>query len=85
MYLITSEIKTEYCFFKNAERIVFIALVAVEMMRFLRDNFQILFQTADISLLLSNIAPEVCLFVILHRENAQLVQEIIESEILSLM
>lgn len=55
------------------------------MMRFLRDNFQILFQTADISLLLSNIAPEVCLFVILHRENAQLVQEIIESEILSLM
>ena len=61
------------------------ALGAMEIMRFFYVNFQILFQTADISLLLSNIAPEVCLFVILHRENAQLVQEIIESEILSLM
>ena len=40
--------KTEYRFFKDLERIVFIALVAVEMMRFLCDNFQILFQTADI-------------------------------------
>ena len=58
------------------------ALVAVEMMRFLRDNFQILFQTADISLLLSNIMPKVCLLVISHRKSVQLVQEIVKSEIL---
>lgn len=31
----TSEITTEYFFFKNLERIVFMALVAVETMRFL--------------------------------------------------
>ena len=58
------------------------ALVAVEMMRFLRDNFQILFQTADISLLLSNIMPKVCLLVISHGKSVQLVQEIVKSEIL---
>ena len=59
------------------------ALNAVEAMRFL--YFQILFQTADIVLLLSNIVPKVCLLVILHRESAQLVQEIVKLEILMLM
>ena len=34
VHLRTSEIKTEYCFFKDLERIVFIALGAVETMRF---------------------------------------------------
>ena len=41
--------------------IVFIALGAVETMRFFDDNFQILFQTANIGLLLANIVPKVCL------------------------
>ena len=58
------------------------ALVAVKTMRFFYDNFQNLFQTADIGLLLANIVPEVCLFIILHRESAQLPQENIKSEIL---
>ena len=58
------------------------ALVAVKTMRFFYDNFQNLFQTADIGLLLANIVPEVCLFIILHRESAQLAQENIKSEIL---
>lgn len=49
---------------------------------FFYDNFQNLFQTADIGLLLANIVPEVCLFIILHRESAQLAQENIKSEIL---
>lgn len=40
-------------------------------------NYQILFQTADIDLLFANIVPEVCLFVILHRKSARLVQELI--------
>ena len=40
-------------------------------------NYQILFQTADIGLLFANIVPEVCLFVILHRKSARLVQELI--------
>ena len=31
-----TKIKTKYCFFKNAERIFFIELSAVETMRFLR-------------------------------------------------
>ena len=75
----------EYSFFIKAERIVFMALGAVETMRFFFDNYQILFQTADIGLLLANIVPEVCLFVILHRKSAQLVQEIVKSEILILM
>ncbi|MGN0245378.1 MAG: hypothetical protein ACI4DK_05385 [Lachnospiraceae bacterium] len=48
----------------------------------MRDNFQILFQTADISLLLSNIIPKVCLLVISHGKSAQLVQKIVKSEIL---
>ena len=61
------------------------ALGAMEIMRFFYVNFQILFQTADISLLLSNIVPEVCLFVILYRKSVQLVQEIVKSEILRLM
>ena len=61
------------------------ALIAVKTMRFLCDNFQILFQTADISLLLSNIVPKVCLLVISHRKSAQIVQEIVELEILILM
>lgn len=47
-------------------------------------NYQILFQTADIGLLLSNIMSNVCLFVILHRESAQQVQEIVELENLGL-
>ena len=58
------------------------ALVAVKTMRFFYDNFQNLFQNADIGLLLANIVPEVCLFIILHRESAQLAQENIKSEIL---
>ena len=58
------------------------ALGAMEIMRFFYVNFQILFQTADIGLLLVNIVPEVCLFIILHRESAQLPQENIKSEIL---
>ena len=33
MNIRTSEIKTEYCFFKEVERIVFMALCVVEMMR----------------------------------------------------
>ena len=49
------------------------------------DNSPILFQTADISLLLSNIVTKVCLFIISRRESAQLTQEIIESERLILM
>ena len=61
------------------------ALGAMEAMRFFYDKFQVLFQTADIGLLLANIVPEVCLFVILHRKSAQLVQEIVKSEILILM
>ncbi len=40
-------------------------------------NYQILFQTADIGLPFANIVPEVCLFVILHRKSARLVQELI--------
>ena len=40
-------------------------------------NYQILFQTADIGLLFANIVPEVCLFVILHRKSARLVQVLI--------
>ena len=40
--------KTEYRFFNDFEHIVFIALIAVEMMRLLSDNFQILLQTDDI-------------------------------------
>ena len=35
VFIRTSEIKTEYCFFKDAERIVFMAIGVVEMMRFL--------------------------------------------------
>ena len=58
------------------------ALGAMEIMRFFYVNFQILFQTADISLLLSNIMPKVCLLVISHGKSAQLVQENIKSEIL---
>ena len=54
-------------------------------MRFFYDKFQILFQTADIGLLLSNIVPEVCRFVMFNRKSAQLVQEIAELEILRLM
>ena len=46
------------------------ALGAMEIMRFFYDNFQILFQTADISLLLSNIVLRVCLLVISQRESA---------------
>ena len=42
------------------------ALSVMETMRFFYDNFQILFQTANISLLLSNIVPKVCLLVISH-------------------
>ena len=34
MHLRTSEIKTEYCSIKDAERIVFIVLVTVKKMRF---------------------------------------------------
>ena len=83
MHLRTFKIKTEYYFFKDLKRIVFMALGAVEMMRFL--YFQILFQIADMGLLLLNIMPKVCLFVILHRESAQLVQEIVKLEILRLM
>ena len=74
-----SEIETEYCFNKDLERIVFMALGAMDIMRFFYVNFQILFQTADIGLLLANIVPEVCLFIILHRESAQLAQENIKS------
>ena len=55
---------------------------AMEIMRFFYVNFQILFQTADISLLLSNIVPRVCLLVISQRESAHLAQENIKSEIL---
>lgn len=84
MQLSTFEIKTEYCFIKDAKRIVFMALGAVKMMRFFYDNFQILFHTADIGLLLSNIMSNVCLFVILHRESAQQVQEIVKLENLRL-
>ena len=40
------------------------ALGAMEIMRFFYVNFQILFQTVDIGLLLANIVPEVCLLVI---------------------
>ena len=40
------------------------ALGAMEIMRFFYVNFQILFQTADIGLLIANIVPEVCLLVI---------------------
>ena len=61
------------------------ALGAMEIMRFFYVNFQILFQTADIGLLLANIVPEVCLFTILRRKSAQLVLEIVESEIMSLI
>ena len=46
------------------------ALGAMEIMRFFYVNFQILFQTADISLLLSNIVLRVCLLVISQRESA---------------
>ena len=46
-------------------------------MRFFYDNFQNLFQTADIGLLFANIVPEACLFVILRRKSARLVQELI--------
>ena len=59
----TFEINIEYYFLKDLERIVFIALDAVETMRFFYDNFQILFQTAGIDLLLSNIVPRVYLYV----------------------
>lgn len=45
------------------------ALVAVKTMRFFYDNFQNLFQTADIGLLLANIVPEDCLFVIIMRKS----------------
>ena len=58
------------------------ALGAMEIMRFFYVNFQILFQTADISLLLSNIVPRVRLLVISQRESAHLAQENIKSEIL---
>ena len=58
------------------------ALGAMEIMRFFYVNFQILFQTADISLLLSNIVPRVCLLVISQRGSAHLAQENIKSEIL---
>lgn len=58
------------------------ALGAMEIMRFFYVNFQILFQTADISLLLSNIVPRVSLLVISQRESAHLAQENIKSEIL---
>lgn len=58
------------------------ALGAMEIMRFFYVNFQILFQTADISLLLSNIVPRVYLLVISQRESAHLAQENIKSEIL---
>ena len=44
------------------------ALGAMEAMRFFYDKFQVLFQTADIGLLLASIMPRVCLFVILHRK-----------------
>lgn len=37
MHLKTSETKTDYYFFKDLERIIFMALGAVEMMRFLYD------------------------------------------------
>ena len=46
------------------------ALGAMEIMRFFYVNFQILFQTVDISLLLSNIVLRVCLLVISQRESA---------------
>ncbi len=46
------------------------ALGAMEIMRFFYVNFRILFQTADISLLLSNIVLRVCLLVISQRESA---------------
>ena len=59
----------EYCFFKDLKRIVLMALVAVKTMRFFYDNFQNLFQTADIGLLLANIVPEDCLFVIIMRKS----------------
>ena len=55
--------------FEDAERIAFIALCAVATMRFFYDNFQNLFQTADIGLLLANIVPEDCLFVIIMRKS----------------
>ena len=42
------------------------ALGAMEIMRFFYVNFQILFQTVDIDLLLSNILPRVYRFVIVH-------------------
>ena len=61
--------KIEYCFFKDLKRIVLMALVAVKTMRFFYDNFQNLFQTADIGLLLANIVPEDCLFVIIMRKS----------------
>lgn len=38
---------------------------------FFYDNFQILFKTADIGLLLSSIVPKVCLLVISQRKSAQ--------------
>lgn len=37
VHLRTSEIKTKYCFIKDAERIVFMTLGVVKMMRFLHD------------------------------------------------
>jgi len=54
-------------------------------MRFFYDKFQMLFQTADMSLLLWNIVPKVCHFKVLHRKSAQMNQEIAELEILMQM
>jgi len=44
VHLRTVKIKTEYFIFKDAERIIFMVLGAVEIMRFLNDEFHILFQ-----------------------------------------
>ena len=42
MQLSTFEIKTEYCFIKDAKRIVFMALGAVKMMRFLYNSLKLI-------------------------------------------
>ena len=54
-------------------------------MRFFVNNFQIFFQIFDISLLLSNIVPKVCLSIISHRKSAQLAWGIVKSGNLILM
>ena len=49
MHLRTSEIKTKYCFIKDAERIVFMTLGVVKMMRFLYYNCRKLISKGGIS------------------------------------